>query len=323
MKKFLEDLKKELKRNNISEEEIDEILEDHEEMIEEAIKEGLSEEELATKFGDPEKVAEEISNEKEQESEKIDKKENNKTPKNNWKFEVEKDKFDINISLVDEDINVIKSNNNELIIKYSGKGKVRDYNVEYKNGSLLVERVKSITKMLSFGRSYSGSFEILVPANKKVGYFKLKEVSGDVNIEQIDMEDLSLKTTSGDGELKQINTNDLKIETVSGDFSLNHLNADDCFISLVSGDFNAKDFYVKENIIVNSVSGDVKIENSDCKDLDFRTVSGDMNGIEFYPQSVGLKSVSGDVSIKNSDSGKNIQVRSKKTVSGDITILSK
>jgi len=61
MKKFLENLRTELKKKHINEGEIEEILRDHEEMIDEALAEGLSEEDITKKFGNPEQVAADIS----------------------------------------------------------------------------------------------------------------------------------------------------------------------------------------------------------------------------------------------------------------------
>jgi uncharacterized membrane protein len=61
MKKFLKDLETELRKNNLSENEIKEIMADHEEMIQSAKSEGLTDEELEAKFGSPKNVAEELS----------------------------------------------------------------------------------------------------------------------------------------------------------------------------------------------------------------------------------------------------------------------
>ena len=61
MKKYLENLEKELKKLKINNQEIAEILADHKEMIEAAKSDGVSDEELVEKFGNPNKVAKELS----------------------------------------------------------------------------------------------------------------------------------------------------------------------------------------------------------------------------------------------------------------------
>ena len=57
MKIFLQNLEDELKKNNLNEEEINDIIADHSEMIESAISEGLSDEDLEQKFGNPKDLA--------------------------------------------------------------------------------------------------------------------------------------------------------------------------------------------------------------------------------------------------------------------------
>ena len=61
MKKYLENLEKELKKLKINDQEIAEILADHKEMIEAAKDDGVSDDELFEKFGSPDKVAKELS----------------------------------------------------------------------------------------------------------------------------------------------------------------------------------------------------------------------------------------------------------------------
>ena len=52
----------------------------------------------------------------------------------------------------------------------------------------------------------------------------------------------------------------------------------------------------------------------------FKTVSGDLDGKNFYVKEISLKSVSGDVNIVNDDKTREIKVKNKKTLSGDINI---
>ena len=61
MKKFLKELEMELKMLKMNNKDIDEILEDHKEMIDAAIDEGLNETEIEEKFGNPKNVAKELS----------------------------------------------------------------------------------------------------------------------------------------------------------------------------------------------------------------------------------------------------------------------
>ncbi len=325
MKKFLEDLETELRKNKVAEDEIKEILNDHKEMMEEAISEGLSEEELETKFGDPIKVAKELAGEKVEseeqkdfETEEIDEEDHDKV----WKFDA-KDGYEIDLNLVSEDVNIHRSSGNSLVVAFSGRNKADDYTVEFVNNKLIVSLDKKIKIRFNFRRSDDFAFDLYLPAEVKLSFCKLQTVSGDFNIKNLISEDLHIKTTSGDTELNVIKTDDLKLESVSGDFSLEDVFAVGCYISLVSGDIEAEDFRVKKNIILNTVSGDVEFEDVECNDMEFRTVSGDFEGTNCYPRSVALKSVSGDISIENEDRNRQINIRSQKSVSGDVRIITK
>ena len=61
MKTFLENLTKELKKNQVNENDIKEIIQDHEEMIKEAIDDGLNEADIEEKFGNPEDLAKDLA----------------------------------------------------------------------------------------------------------------------------------------------------------------------------------------------------------------------------------------------------------------------
>ena len=77
---------------------------------------------------------------------------------------------------------------------------------------------------------------------------------------------------------------------------------------------------IEKDMYINSVSGDVELRSVECDKASFKTVSGDIEGRNFYVNEISLKSVSGDVEIENDDKTRVINVKSKKTLSGDIKI---
>lgn len=322
MKKFLEDLEKELRKNKVSEEEIEEIINDHSEMIEEAIKEGLSESELESKFGDPLRVAKEIAEEKTEEIELEIEEFEDEDSDRVWKFDTERG-YEIDINLVSEDVNMHLSKGDKIIVAFSGANKVTDYRVDFVDNKLRIAYEKTIKFSFGFRRSGSATFDVFLPADKKLSFCKIGTVSGDISVKSLSSEDLNVKTTSGDAELNGIKTEDMKLESVSGDFSINDVFTVGCYISVVSGDIEAEDVRIKENIFLNTVSGDADFKNSECRDMDFRSVSGDFDGKNFYPKSISMKSVSGDISIENEDRNRQINIRSQKSVSGDVRIIAK
>jgi DUF4097 and DUF4098 domain-containing protein YvlB len=91
-------------------------------------------------------------------------------------------------------------------------------------------------------------------------------------------------------------------------------------VSLVNGDIEIEKAQVKGNMQFNSVSGDVELKEVECDTASFKTVSGDVEGKNFYVNELSLKSISGDVNIDNDDKSREIIVKSKKTLSGDVKI---
>src|SRR6056297_1542212 len=111
MKTFLEDLRKELKKQNLNDIEIADIINDHEEMISQAMEEGLTEDQIIEKFGDPKKLAEELGqNEPDNEPDKL----------NDSQDSVLIDTFSkegiqaVDFKLIHEDINILPSNTDQF-----------------------------------------------------------------------------------------------------------------------------------------------------------------------------------------------------------------
>ena len=167
---------------------------------------------------------------------------------------------------------------------------------------------------LVVGENGSGKSTIL----KAIGGFINYE--GNIEVNGITALKFKLKSTSGDVEATNLDLGETKFATISGDMEITNLKAKSFDMSLISGDSNIKKAVIEEDMYFNSVSGDVQLFEVECKKATLKTVSGDLNGNEFYPAEVTLKSVSGDMNITNRDALKDVNIISKKTVSGEINI---
>ena len=320
MKKYLKDLEEELRKNNLSEKEIKEILADHEEMIETAKNEGLSEEELNEKFGNPKDVAEELSDFSEQadESEEEEKEANSKT----FEFTGVKEGYKVNISLINEDVKVITNEGDKITLEVIGISNVKKYDIGFENNEFFLKAPTGLRFNYFSGRKEQ-KFIVNLPKAITVGEFRVKLVNGDAKIKNIVSEMMELGTNNGDFKLKNLETKQLKLSNINGDVSIESVKCDNLKVSTISGDLEIKDLKVKEDFFANTVSGDVKINDSECRELSLKTVSGDVKGDEFYPQKLSLSSVSGDVKIVNSDEDRKVIVLKKRSVSGDIRLILK
>lgn len=316
MKKFLEDLKNELIKQHMLEKDINEIIADHEEMIQNATLEGLSEEEMKKRFGDPVSLAKELASFSTHEAEPFNIPEGYHAWKN---FSTLSDEIKIKISLVAEDISIVHSQDNQIHVHYSGKGDISKYTCIFKDNELVIEAPK-MTGFI-FMKSKNDDIQLIleIPNSIVITHFQINIVSGDVYYANLNANTLMLSTTSGDVTMLNAKINSSKWNTVSGDLMITDVKIENLNSSQVSGDMHMKNVYVGQEMKLNTVSGDIKIEESVCQDCALHSVNGDIDAVEFYPSRISLKSVSGDISIKNKNHT-DIEIISKSTVSGDIHI---
>ncbi|QMS84927.1 DUF4097 family beta strand repeat-containing protein [Candidatus Xianfuyuplasma coldseepsis] len=316
MKKFLQDLKKELKKRNFSKEEIEEIINDHQEMIETAKEQGLSDEELHLKFGDPEKLAQDL---KENAATHVVEKGGQNVDGYTLleTFPVTAKEFNVEIALVSEDIKYENHDLDQIEVHYKNIKDTDDYTASF-DGSTFTLKRNSRERHFSM-RKESVKFIVRVPEGVQSTTFDVKTVSGDGKYAGITTETLHIKSTSGDAKLTGVVAKDAHISTVSGDLAWKDVTLESCNVSMVSGDVHMLHAAISGDLNTNTVSGDLKLEETTCDNLILKTVSGDCKGKEFYPKTVSLRSVSGDIKIENQKQT-NIQVLKQKTLSGKVKI---
>ena len=314
MKKYLEDLRKELQKRHMSETEIADIIADHEEMINNAIEAGLNEDELKDKFGDPHRLADELAgNETNSEADEED--------YILWKtFAVSGDSYSVEIKSTDEDISFRPSRDGQIRVFYTGKSPSDKVSCTFENNKLVFTTPK-MRELFFFMRSHgdSASYVIELPAKLVVDEFTLTNINGDCRLEGLTINHFVINTTNGDINCHNLSIGDVKWNTVNGDMSLSSSKAGSIFTSQISGDMTLKKLEVDEGIKMTSVSGDIRVEDSTCGELDLNTVSGDLIGKEFYPHKIVLRTISGDVRISNSEKTE-IAIDKQRSLSGDIRI---
>lgn len=311
-------MKNELQKQKIEKQEIEEIIRDHEEMINEALAEGLSETEIVDKFGEPERVAKDIADSNHVKDTQENKKFSMATA---WKtIKVDSIISSAIISLLSEDITYETVNEDEITIYYDGNEDMSLYDVSFENGIFNFKRRQEFGRI--FFKKHNSDMQFLVKFPKKIEIheFKHSSVSGDITVKGIIGDTIGVSTTSGDISVNGIVTKTGKISSVSGDIVMNRCIVETLSINTVSGDMDVDNLAINEELRIDSVSGDVEINNTETKRTAFKTVSGDMQGSEFYPGEITFSSVSGDVDIRNQDQSKIIKVLKKSSVSGTIQI---
>lgn len=319
MMTYLEDLKNELKKRNVSQDEIDDIIRDHDEMISEALREGLTEEEIPQRFGDPKALAEELSSNttsRDAYEESDDSQDDFKLFKS---FMPSEDEQKVYIAMVYQDVTVRASNDSDYHVNYQGPGDINEYNISYHHGELKIESPKFKGLLFKRNKKDSISFIIEVPKSIELVEFKHKTVSGDIDFRDVNAKDAAFSITSGDLNLKNTKVDKLVVNTVSGDVNVKELSARVVETSQVSGDMNMSQVIITELIHAGSVSGDFSFNEAHVEVAEFNMVNGDVEGKEFYPKMISFKSVSGDLDIKNNERT-DIKMQKTNTLSGKINI---
>lgn len=326
MKKYLEDLEKELKKMGMSNTEIDEIIKDHVEMLGEAKEDGLTDDDLVEKFGYPEDVAKELSQDertsKVMQKEKVVIKEGILEGYELIKaFPVVEDVKEVIIKFVNEDLKFIPHDGESIEIFAKKLKDIEDYNISLHDGIFNISREKQSGFNLFGSRSSSVKFGVKMPRSANFDDFNVTLVSGDSELFDIKSKDMTIKTTSGDIELSNVEVkNDAKFNVVSGDIKVVNLQANELEISSVSGDLKVRNVDLYNELYVNTVSGDVDAKNVNAKNVAFKSVSGDFEGQEVYVDTVKSSTVSGDFEIKNLNHDQEIVVTKQKSLSGKVKI---
>ncbi|MBN2797436.1 MAG: DUF4097 family beta strand repeat protein [Clostridia bacterium] len=198
------------------------------------------------------------------------------------------------LETVFEDIEIIPYDESEIkviyTVLYDGKEDPIDFNID--NGKTFKFKVdwNNFT-----GKAY-GVMYIYVPEHY-LSDFDIKTVSGDVSSEQIDYDHLMISTTSGDVWVDNSQMDNLDVKTVSGDFKLNQVNVKNFTATTTSGECDFKGD-VAHDVRWNTVSGDLYMNVKSYEIGEFYSTSGD---IRITCDTLGkseMDSVSGDIDIR-------------------------
>jgi len=328
MNKFLKDLEKELQKLNVNPKEIREILEDHKEMIEAAKQEGLNEDEINKKFGDPTKVATEISQDSKEKGSKINLEGVESVSKYDFDtfqlvttFQLASDLEEISVKLINDDFILADHDEDYIQVYQENIKKIEEYEISLTDNKFILEKKsnKIFKKALNFNVK-SGTFLVLMPKGITLEKFNYHTVNGEVSANQLATNKFDFKSTNGDIQFSNVNLGEAKLSMVNGDIEIQGFKASSLDVSLVNGDVELQKGIIDGDLHFNSVSGDTTLIDVEGNEATFKTVSGDLDGKNFYVKEISLKSVSGDVNVVNDDKTREIKVKNKKTLSGDINI---
>lgn len=218
-------------------------------------------------------------------------------------------------------INIVKGDKYKIEIDYRQPKEKINYKV--KNNKLIINTKRKWSIFPEFGPQPYNVITVYAPDIENV---KFNSKSGDFLLDSFKISELSVGTISGDIELEDSNVQKIYVKTTSGDMNIKSSKLQDVNVSTVSGDIKLETSDMQK-VAIKTTSGDLDIYDVRIKDINTATISGDINMNLVEQSNLKLKSVSGTIKIDgkiyereyNEDNsfGSNINVKSS---SGDITI---
>lgn len=176
--------------------------------------------------------------------------------------------------------------------------------------------IKSNNKSFRFGEYCN--LEICIPQDYKFNAVAIKHTSGDLNIENMIAENISiygtsgslhadtisanykldLQSTSGSTKIKKASSDELEIISTSGSIQIEKINTIESKISVTSGSVNFEKLDT-ESFDITSTSGSIKISNISCDYFTATSTSGStMMEFENAPTATSrIRTTSGSIKL--------------------------
>lgn len=218
-----------------------------------------------------------------------------------------------------------KSSNVKLILTDEEQVKVVQYvsNKNQNRNSLSVQKSgntleisENIKRGIYFFYWNNVSYDIYLPKSYPKN-LELIAVSGDVEIDKLEMQDIKFNLSSGDIKIEnELKANEIDLVTISGDIQIKNISSEKVRIESTSGDIEVGE--ITGDTELKTVSGEISVRKL-YGNMDLETTSGDIEINEFmiYGNSK-VNSISGDINIKFAETSD--CVINTKTVSGDVDL---
>lgn len=205
---------------------------------------------------------------------------------------------DINIESISANINIwVKNDIDKAQVKYSTKSN-GSLKVENGINSVSFEEKKDNSIFnISFNNEES-IISLYLPSNYQ-GNIKLKSISGNIEaFNNIDLNSLEISTTSGKLNLLDVKTKDnFKIKTLSGDINIENIEANTIKFASTSGKIEC--YNINSNLInIANISGEIYLESLKADELNIAVTSSDVE-LDYIDISkeINIATVSGDIDL--------------------------
>lgn len=236
-------------------------------------------------------------------------------------YEITEDFTNINVNVEMINITVVKSETETASVVCMESKKIK-YDVSVSNGVLVVEVDNN-------RRWYDFSFES-VKINSHTGDVSLTSSSDEVNIklstgniklENINIDNASLVTATGNHYLKNVvATNNVFIESSTGTITLNNVDCKNLTAITDTGRVKLTDVIATGRFEISTETGGVTLEDSDASEMNIETSTGSVKGTILTPKIFMARSDIGKINVPETTTGGICRIR---TSTGNISITIK
>lgn len=253
MNEFLKELRSLLVANHS--EDVDSIVEYFEEYIEDKKESGELEEDILDELGTPTDIVSEILERK-----------------------VVKNNINGLITIIDADVKSldIEITTDDVEEVFVEKDENANVYVETRDNVLTIKQLEDVHNTSFFNR-FSQVIKVKLPEDSHLEEVKVSSASGDLYVEgSLYIESLGVRSMTGDIEFDEVEINQLSLKLKSGDVEIEDSNIHQASINTLSGDIDIEDVSM-ETCDIDMKSGDIDIDNLEVNSLSARTLSGDID----------------------------------------------
>lgn len=225
-------------------------------------------------------------------------------------FVTSKDVRNIEIHDSNKTINVVKSTDESIHIKYY-ENENETYDISDENNLTIrnENHIKWYDNLININ-IYNNELTLCIPKNYE-GTLNIKNSNGSVKVEDILFNEIDIKTSNGKVKLDDISVNKrVNIETSNASVSLETFSSENLYIRTSSGKVLLNDCIIKNNLEVDNSNGKVELDNIKLGDITkIQTSNGSIYGSiigEINDFSIDSKTSNGSNNLSNRVSGDKI-----------------
>lgn len=150
------------------------------------------------------------------------------------------------------------------------------------------------------------------------GRIQINASTGDVSIESITAQELTVLLSTGDITLQKcVCTREIRLEATTGRMNVTETECADFVSDASTGSIELTNMIAGGKISIERTTGDVRLILSDAEDISVKTSTGDISGILLTGKQFDAKTSTGEIRIPYSESGGKCVME---TTTGDIVI---